>query len=352
MDKTILPNLIKQARLNAGLTQASASEYLGISKRTIGSWEDGSRTPSTGVLLAVAEKLLAYPKKSEAVYSAKEGIYSLSEIISIVRRVVQTEDVSRVVLFGSYAKGLAKATSDVGLLVETPLTGLAFFGLAEKLKNALKKEVDVIGSNEVIPNGRVDEEIKNAGIVIYERKNVEKQKLVVCTRNKQVLPRDIGPDGRMLCEIQGRIFEESLTKFKGSSPIFVRRFMLSETATFFDDKTYLIQSSSDNSVLEDLEKEFGPTSYGQKRFSADELHWMGYMYRFWCLSTGYSSKRVFHLCKSNTMVSYFAPLHTQDPSAALDTILLAVGYDNEDINVKGLRILHEMEAESKTKNTK
>lgn len=169
MDKTTLPNLIKQARLNAGLTQASASEYLGISKRTIGSWEDGSRTPSTGVLLAIAEKILAYPKKREAVYSTKEGIYSLSEIISIVRRVVQTEDVSRVVLFGSYAKGLAKATSDVDLYVETPLIGFAFFGLAEKLKNALKKEVDAIGSKEVIPDGKVDREIKNTGIVIYER---------------------------------------------------------------------------------------------------------------------------------------------------------------------------------------
>jgi predicted nucleotidyltransferase len=169
MNKTVFPNLIKQARLNAGLTQASASEYLGISKRTIGSWEDGSRTPSTGVLLAIAEKILAYPKKREAVYSTKEGIYSLSEIISIVRRVVQTEDVSRVVLFGSYAKGLAKATSDVDLYVETPLIGFAFFGLAEKLKNALKKEVDAIGSKEVIPDGKVDREIKNTGIVIYER---------------------------------------------------------------------------------------------------------------------------------------------------------------------------------------
>lgn len=44
---------IKDARLNAGLTQARMSELLEISKRTIGDWETGTRKPP-----AYVEKLI------------------------------------------------------------------------------------------------------------------------------------------------------------------------------------------------------------------------------------------------------------------------------------------------------
>jgi|GEM_PF-339648 len=47
---------IKEARLNAGLTQKSMSEMFGIPKRTIGSWEDGSRNcPDWAKRLLIAE---------------------------------------------------------------------------------------------------------------------------------------------------------------------------------------------------------------------------------------------------------------------------------------------------------
>ena len=44
---------IKEARLNAGLTQAQMSELLEIPKRTIGDWETGTRKPP-----AYVEKLI------------------------------------------------------------------------------------------------------------------------------------------------------------------------------------------------------------------------------------------------------------------------------------------------------
>lgn len=43
-------------------------------------------------------------------------------------------------LFGSYAKNTANELSDVDLLVSTKITGMAFFGLAEKLREALHKK--------------------------------------------------------------------------------------------------------------------------------------------------------------------------------------------------------------------
>ena len=48
---------IKEARLNAGLTQARMSELLEIPKRTIGDWETGTRTPPVYVEKLVIREL-------------------------------------------------------------------------------------------------------------------------------------------------------------------------------------------------------------------------------------------------------------------------------------------------------
>lgn len=51
-------NNLKQARQQAGLTQAQMSEQLGIPKRTIENWERGISTPPQYVERLVIEKLL------------------------------------------------------------------------------------------------------------------------------------------------------------------------------------------------------------------------------------------------------------------------------------------------------
>ena len=48
---------IREARLNAGLTQARMSELLEIPKRTIGDWETGKRMPPTYVEKLVIREL-------------------------------------------------------------------------------------------------------------------------------------------------------------------------------------------------------------------------------------------------------------------------------------------------------
>lgn len=48
---------IREARLNAGLTQAKMSEVFEIPKRTIENWETGKRTPPTYVEKLVIREL-------------------------------------------------------------------------------------------------------------------------------------------------------------------------------------------------------------------------------------------------------------------------------------------------------
>ena len=85
--------------------------------------------------------------------------------------VFRQNGVKKAVLFGSYAKGTAKADSDVDLMVETDLTGFKFFGLAGEIDEALGgvKKVDVLRGKDVVKGSRIDNEIRETGVVIYEQ---------------------------------------------------------------------------------------------------------------------------------------------------------------------------------------
>ena len=76
-------------------------------------------------------------------------------------------DVNSAILFGSYAKENARDNSDVDILVDSGLKGLAFFGLLEDVVNALGKPVDLIDVTQVDPNSVVMNEINQKGVMIY-----------------------------------------------------------------------------------------------------------------------------------------------------------------------------------------
>ena len=48
---------LKQARANAGLTQAQVAELIGVTVQTVKSWEAGRREPPTEPVLTQAEIL-------------------------------------------------------------------------------------------------------------------------------------------------------------------------------------------------------------------------------------------------------------------------------------------------------
>lgn len=75
--------------------------------------------------------------------------------------------VKKATLFGSVAKGNNSIDSDVDLVVESELKGLAFFGLIESIREILNKKVDVLKHSEIIKGSKIDNEIKNTGLLIY-----------------------------------------------------------------------------------------------------------------------------------------------------------------------------------------
>lgn len=93
--------------------------------------------------------------------------YTVAQIQDLLVPIFREYKVRKAVLFGSYAKGSAKNKSDIDLLVDSGLKGLAFFGLLEDVVNALGKDVDLLDISQVIPNSDVDNEICKTGVIIY-----------------------------------------------------------------------------------------------------------------------------------------------------------------------------------------
>ena len=154
---------LRELRISFGLTQAEASESIGIPLRTYIRYESNPD-----------ESNLKYQKIVEILMDKYEitetkGVYSLDKLKIIIMEVIEKykNDISFCYLFGSYAKGYAKDESDVDICINTTLTGLKFVGLVENLHQALKKNVDVIRFNDLKDNFELINEIMKDGIKIY-----------------------------------------------------------------------------------------------------------------------------------------------------------------------------------------
>ena len=94
-------------------------------------------------------------------------VYSLDELQGVLRPIFREYGVKKAVLFGSYAKGRATKWSDVDLLVDSGLRGLAFFGLLESVASALRQPVDLIDVTQIDQGSAIDREIQTSGVTIY-----------------------------------------------------------------------------------------------------------------------------------------------------------------------------------------
>lgn len=96
-------------------------------------------------------------------------IYSIEEILQRLTPVFQKHGVRIAILFGSYARGCPTYKSDVDLVVDCDLHGWNFYGLVDEVERALDKDVDVYDISDIIPDSRVDREIRRTGVKFYEK---------------------------------------------------------------------------------------------------------------------------------------------------------------------------------------
>lgn len=133
----------------------------------------------------------------------------------------------------------------------------------------------------------------------------------------------IDKDGLLLCELQAKTFEISIDATEVSSEIFIRRFMNSQISKSIDSREILQTNMQAKDILERIEEQYGKSNYGSKRYTKNELYWIGYIYRYFSYTYEKSSVQIYKIVKPKELRALFLPYHTLDPSQAIERILEA-----------------------------
>jgi len=95
---------------------------------------------------------------------------SIDEIKGFVNPIANKYPINKIILFGSYARGDAKESSDVDLVVDSAgnLHNRKIFALGGELLTAFPVRVDVYDILEINEQSPLYKNMINEGVVIYE----------------------------------------------------------------------------------------------------------------------------------------------------------------------------------------
>ena len=122
-----------------------------------------------------------------------------------------------------------------------------------------------------------------------------------------------------LCDIQGRLFELSLTK-DFASEVFIKCYMKSKCAADYGLKYNRLQWAGEEYLLEELIDECKGKLVPGTQYSKDEMFWIGYTYSYWHFLTGESSKKILAQAPPKIMKRGYAGLHTVDMTLAIEDL--------------------------------
>lgn len=97
-----------------------------------------------------------------------DNILSIDEIKAILSPIAKRYQVDAILLFGSYAKGLANGQSDVDLVVfgGSSFNPTDIFAMAEDIRATLRKQADVYEIREINPGTAFYNSIFREGVYV------------------------------------------------------------------------------------------------------------------------------------------------------------------------------------------
>ena len=145
------------------------------------------------------------------------------------------------------------------------------------------------------------------------------------------MKREMDQVGLLLCDVQGKIFEQSVT---------------SKFVSRMDNLTFINESMTIEEIFEELDIEYGKTSYGKIKFSVNEMYWIGYIYRYLSYVYQIDSKNAYKIIKGTELRHLFFAYHSLDPMNAIDRILeaksLVLDKDSSQLTKEGVKILRSI----------
>ena len=160
---------LKETRERYGITQSDAALAVQMPLRTYRRYESDETYGDFHKRQAILSLLNERYEINEA-----KGLLTIEQIKSIVNELFVESYPNQIdfcFLFGSYAKGVAKESSDIDLYISSSLTGLDFVGLIEILRQRLHKRIDVIRPSELVNNVDLMNEIIREGVKLYDQQN-------------------------------------------------------------------------------------------------------------------------------------------------------------------------------------
>ena len=123
----------------------------------------------------------------------------------------------------------------------------------------------------------------------------------------------------VLCEMQAQFFVQSQEKGYASES-FIRAFMNSEAAKDLDMPFNHMQWAGEQYLMSRMEEEHADELIPGDCYDAETLYWIGYLYRYWHIYTGESSREIFKQASAKTMRIVYLMYHTMSPEMAIDRL--------------------------------
>ena len=123
-----------------------------------------------------------------------------------------------------------------------------------------------------------------------------------------------------LCDTQGKLFELSGERGYDSEK-FIKAFMTTDISKDMDKDFHHVQWAGKEYIMSRMEDENSDAISGNGIvFDNETLYWAGYIYRYWNIYTGESSKEIYKQAPAKTMQTVYLMYHTMSPELAIDRL--------------------------------
>ena len=125
----------------------------------------------------------------------------------------------------------------------------------------------------------------------------------------------------ILCRMQANLFANYDSFVNCSPSIFIRRFMNSDLAKRFDDYTVLLDISSNETFIQELNEQYGEIHFGKPEPNLKEaMYWVGYLYRYWSFVYEIPSKKLIIHVHPKMLLDRYYLYHSMDLDYAIQRI--------------------------------
>lgn len=122
-----------------------------------------------------------------------------------------------------------------------------------------------------------------------------------------------------LCEMQAELFVQSREKGYASES-FIKTFMNSDIAEDLDMPFNHMQWAGTHYLMSRIEEEHADELVRGECYDTETLYWAGYLYRYWHIYKGESSREIYRQASAKTMRIVYLMYHTMSPEMAIERL--------------------------------